>query len=206
MNCVLAFWSFQDGHLLEFLDSGLSLRRFGSVVAEFVDESLQMGSLGHLIIILALSSFTALFFGSVKGVEVGAFIIIEALRVLVNDVGCYLVQKGSIVGDDKERAWVGLEVAGEESDGGDVQHVGRFWEILASILGVSQEVQYHQVEAGLARRRVLLPRPVSSSNPRRRFWWHSAAFLLRSQDLLVCLQLEIRPCPTPFRKAWHEYR
>ena len=133
---VLAFWGFEHGHLLEFLDPRLRFRGFGSVVAEFVNEGLQMSTLGHLVFILAFGRLAALFFGSVEGVEVGAFVIIETLRVLVDYVGCYFIQEGSVVGDDEEGAGVRLEVAGEESDGGDVQHVGRFCKVSGSGSGV----------------------------------------------------------------------
>lgn len=206
VDCVLAFWGFKYRHLLKLLDPGLSFRRFSSVVAKLIDECLQMGTLAHLVFILAFGRLAALFFGSVEGVEVSAFIVVEAFRVLVNYVGCYFVQKGSVVGDDEEGAGVGLEIAGEEGDGGDIQHVGRFCELSASILGVLYEVVYHQGEAGLARRRALWPMPVSSSSLQRRFWWHSAASLLRSLDLPVYLQLETQPCPTPSQKALREYR
>lgn len=135
VDSVLAFWGFKYGHLLEFLDPRLSFRRLGSVVTEFVDECLQMGTLGHLVFILAFGRLAALFFGGVEGVEVRAFVIVEAFRMLVNYVGCYFVQKGSVMGDDEEGAWVRLEVAGEEGNGGNVQHIGRFYEISASFLG-----------------------------------------------------------------------
>ena len=108
MDCVLAFWGFKYGHLLKLLDPGLGFRRFGSIVAELVDKSLQMGTLGHLVFILAFGRLAALLFGSVEGVEIGAFIIVEAFRVLVDYVGCYFVQEGSVVGDDEEGAGVGL--------------------------------------------------------------------------------------------------
>ena len=134
MDGVLALWSLKYGHLFEFLDARLSFRGFGSVVAEFVDESLEMGTLGHLVFVLAFGRLATLFFGSVKGVKVGAFVVIEAFRVLVDYVGCHFVQEGSVVGDDEEGAGVGLQVAGQERDGRDVQHVGRFCEVSASIL------------------------------------------------------------------------
>ncbi len=87
-----------------------------------------MSTLGHLVFVLAFGCLAALLFGSVKGVEISALVIVKAFRVLVNYVGCNFVQKGSVVGDDEEGTGVGLKVAGEESDGGDIQHVGRFCE------------------------------------------------------------------------------
>ena len=120
MDGVLAFWGFQYGHLLEFLDPRLSFRRLGGVVAELVDESLQMSTLGHLVLILAFGRLAALFFGGVKGVEIGAFVIVKTLGVLVDDVGCYFIQESSVVGDDEEGAGIGLQVVGEESDGGNI--------------------------------------------------------------------------------------
>lgn len=132
---VLAFRGLQYGHLLEFLDPRLGFRRFGGVVAEFVDECLQVGSLGHLVLILAFGRLAALFFGSVEGVEVGTFVVVEAFRVLVYYIGRHFIQEGPVVGDDKEGAGVGLEVAREEGDGGHVQHVGWFCQVSASISG-----------------------------------------------------------------------
>ena len=136
MDRVLALWRLKHGHLFELLDARLGFRRFGSVVAEFVDERLQMGTLGHLVLILAFGRFATLFFGGVKGVEVGALVVIEAFGVLMNYVGCHFVQEGSVVGYDEEGAGIGLQVIREEGDGGDVQHVGRFCEVSASMLGV----------------------------------------------------------------------
>ena len=129
---VFAFWGFKHRHLFEFLDPRLGFRGFGSVVAEFVNECLQMSTLGHLVFILAFGRLAPLFFGSVKGVEISAFVIVETLRVLVDYVRRYFIQEGSVVGDDEKGAGVRLEVAGEESDGGDVQHVGRFCEVSVS--------------------------------------------------------------------------
>ena len=117
---VLAFWGFQYGHLLEFLDPRLSFRRLGGVVAKLVNECLQMSTLGHLVLILAFGRLAALFFGGVKGVEIGAFVIVKTLGVLVDDVGCYFIQESSVVGDDEEGAGIGLQVVGEESDGGNI--------------------------------------------------------------------------------------
>ena len=114
-----------------------------------------MGTLGHLVFILSFGRLASLLFGCVEGVEVGAFVIVEAFGVLVDYVGCYFVQKGSVMGDDEEGTGVGLEVAGEEGDGGDVQHVGRFCNVSACSLGVFQELFYRQGEAGPVRRRAL---------------------------------------------------
>ena len=88
---VLAFRGFQDGHLLELLDARLGFGRFGGVVAEFVDEGLQVGSLGHLVLVLAFGRLAALFFGGVEGVEVGAFVVVEAFGVLVDYIGGHFV-------------------------------------------------------------------------------------------------------------------
>lgn len=155
VHCVLAFGGFEDGHLLELFDPGLGFRRLGGVVAEFVDECLQVGTLGHLVLILTFGRLATLLFGCVEGVEVGAFVIVEAFGVLVDYVGCYFVQKGSVMGDDEEGTGVRLEVAGEEGDGGDVQHVRRFCDVSACILGLYQDLFYRQGEAGLVRRRAL---------------------------------------------------
>jgi len=65
---VDAFGGFQDGHLLEFLDAGLGFGGFGGVVAEFVDEGLEVGTLDHLVVVLALGGFAPFFFGGVEGI------------------------------------------------------------------------------------------------------------------------------------------
>ena len=120
MDGVLAFWRFKYGHFLKFFDPRLSLRRLGGVVAEFVNECLQMSTLGHLVLILAFGRLTAFFFGGVKGVEIGAFVIVKTLGVLMDDVGCYFIQESSVVGDDEEGAGIGLQVVRKESDGGNI--------------------------------------------------------------------------------------
>ena len=117
---VLAFWRFKYGHLLKFLDPRLSFRRLGGIVAELVNKCLQMSTLGHLVLILAFGRLAAFFFGGVKGVEIGTFVVVKTLGVLVDDVGCYFVQESSVVGDDEEGAGIGLQVVGEESDGGNI--------------------------------------------------------------------------------------
>ena len=203
---VLAFGGFKYGHLFKFLDPRLGFRRLGGVVAELVDECLQMSTLGHLVLILAFGRLAALFFGGVKGIEIGAFVVVKTLGVLVDDVGCYFVQESSVVGDDEEGAGIGLQVVGEESDGGNIQHVGRFCGVSASGLTAFKEMIYRQGEADLARKRGPWPVPASSSSLRRRSWWHSVAFLLRSPDLPVCLQHGTQPCPTPSQRALREYR
>ena len=129
---VLALGGFEDGHLLQLLDPGLGFRGFGGVVAELVDEGLQVRALGHLILVLAFRRLAAFFFRGVERVEIGALVIVQSLRVLVDYVGRYFVQKGSVVRDDEKGARVGLEVAGEKRNGGHVQHVGRFYHISAS--------------------------------------------------------------------------
>ena len=88
---VLAFRGFQDGHLFEFLDARLGFGGFGGVVAKLVDEGLQVGALGHLVLVLAFGRLAALFFGGVEGVEVGAFVVVEAFGVLVDYVGGHFV-------------------------------------------------------------------------------------------------------------------
>lgn len=63
---VDAFGGFQDGHLLEFLDAGLGFGGFGGVVAEFVDEGLEVGTLDHLVVVLAFGGFAPFFFGGIE--------------------------------------------------------------------------------------------------------------------------------------------
>lgn len=131
MDCVFTLRRLQHGHLFQFLNPALCFTTLGRVVAEFVNESLQMGALGHLIFVLALGGFSPFFFGGVELVEVGAFVVVEAFGVLVDYVGCDFIEEGAIVGDDEEGAGVGLEVGGEEGYGGHVQHVGGFWGLSA---------------------------------------------------------------------------
>ena len=111
---VFAFGGFEDGHLFEFLDAGLGFGRFGGVVAELVDEGLQVGTLGHLVLVLALGGFAALFFGGVEGVEVGALVIVETFGVLVDDIRGDFIEEGSVMGDNEEGGGVGLQIGGEE--------------------------------------------------------------------------------------------
>ena len=106
MHCVFAFWGFENGHFFEFLYSRLGFGGFGGVVTEFVDEGLEVGTLGHLVFVLAFSGFAAFFFCCVEGVEVGAFVVVEAFGVLVDYICCYFVEEGSIVGDYEEGRWV----------------------------------------------------------------------------------------------------
>ena len=110
MHCVFAFRGFEDRHFFEFLYSGLGFGGFGGVVAEFVNKGLEVGALGHLVFVLAFGGFAALFFCCVEGVEVGAFVIVEAFGVLVYYICCYFVEEGSVVGDYEESRRVGLEV------------------------------------------------------------------------------------------------
>ena len=109
---VFGFGGGEDGHFLELFDAGLGFGGFGGVVAEFVDEGLEVGALDGLVFVLADGGLAAFFFGGVEGVEVGAFVVVEALGVLVDDVGGDFVEEGSVVGDDEEGAGVGLEVGG----------------------------------------------------------------------------------------------
>ena len=102
VHCVFAFWGFENGHFFEFLYSGLGFGGFGGVVAKFVDEGLEVGALGHLVFVLAFSGFAALFFCCIEGVEVGAFIVVEAFGVLVDYVRCYFIEEGSVVRDYEE--------------------------------------------------------------------------------------------------------
>ncbi len=123
---VFALWRLQHGHFFQFLDPALGFTRLGSVVAEFVDEGLEVGAHGHLIFVLAFGRLTAFFLCGVEGVEVGAFVVVEAFGVLVNYVCGDFVEKCAVVGDDEESAGVGLEVGREEGYRGHVQHIGRF--------------------------------------------------------------------------------
>ncbi len=58
----------EDGHLFELLDPRLGFRGLGCVVAEFVDEGLQVGALCHLVLVLSLGRLSALFFGGIERV------------------------------------------------------------------------------------------------------------------------------------------
>ncbi|KAI6769066.1 hypothetical protein HG531_010170 [Fusarium graminearum] len=85
-----------------------------------------MGSLYHLVLVLSLGNLLALLLGGVEGVEVGSTVVIETLRVLVDDVGGDFVEERSVVRYDEDGTGVCLKVIGQESNGWDVQHVGRF--------------------------------------------------------------------------------
>ena len=106
VDLVFGLGGLEDGHLLELLDAGLGFGGFGGVVAEFVDEGLEVLALDHLVLVLAFRGLAALFLGGVEGVEVGAFVVVEALAVLVDDVGGYFVEEGTVMGDYQERAGV----------------------------------------------------------------------------------------------------
>ena len=79
---------------------------FGRVVSEFVDKRLKVGSLCHLLLVFALRRLTALLFGGVEGIKVGAFVVVETFRVLVDDVCGYLVEECSVVRDNEDCAGI----------------------------------------------------------------------------------------------------
>ena len=99
VDLVFGLGGLEDGHLLELLDAGLGFGGFGGVVAELVDEGLEVLALDHLVLVLAFGRLAALFLGGVEGVEVGAFVVVEPLAVLVDDVGGYFVEEGTVMGD-----------------------------------------------------------------------------------------------------------
>lgn len=168
VHCVFALWRFEDGHLFELFDAGLGFGGFGGVVAEFVDEGLEVGALAHLVFVLSFRGLAALFFRGVEGVEVGAFIVVESFGVLVDYICGDFVQEGSVVGDDEESRGVRLEVGGEEGDGGDVQHIGGFYQILAGFKMAFFRGFDHQAKGDLARKRELWLKPTSFSIRQRR--------------------------------------
>ena len=71
-----------------------------------------MGTLCHLVLVLPFGRLTTLFLCSVKGVEVGAFVVVETLGMLMNDVCGDFVEESSIVGYDEEGRGIGLEISG----------------------------------------------------------------------------------------------
>ena len=134
---VDTFGWFEDGHLFELLDAGLGFGRFGGVVAEFVDEGLEVGALDHLVVVFAFCGLAAFFFGGVKGVcewsvlyreseeerlkimwtslesvhtKIGALVVVQTLRMLVNDICCDLVEESSVMGDNKHGTGIRLEI------------------------------------------------------------------------------------------------
>ena len=131
MYCILTLWCFEHRHLLEFLDTRLRFTRLGGIVAKLVDKGLQVRALDHLVLVLTLRGLTTLFFGGVERVEVGALVVVEALRMLVDNIGGDFIEERTIVRNDEEGTRVGLEVGGEEGYGGYVQHVGGFYGELA---------------------------------------------------------------------------
>ena len=64
--------------------------------------------------------------GALEGLEIRALVVVETLRMLVDNVGGDFVEECSIVGDNEYGAWVGLQIFGEEGDGWHIQHVRRF--------------------------------------------------------------------------------
>lgn len=98
----------EDWHALQFLDAGLRFGTLCGVVAELVDERLQMSAFAHLLLVLSLRGLAALFFGRVERVEVCTFVVIETFRVLVNDVCGNFVQEGSVVRYNQDCAGVAL--------------------------------------------------------------------------------------------------
>ena len=131
------FRGFEDGHLFELLDAGLGFRRFSGVVAEFVDEGLEVGALDHLVVVFAFCGFAAFFFGGVEGVcewsvmyneseeerlktmwtplesvhtKIGALVVVQALRMLVDDICCDLIEESSVMGNDKHGTRIRLEI------------------------------------------------------------------------------------------------
>lgn len=60
--------------------------------------------------------------------EVSTPVVVQSLRVLVDNIRGDFVQECTIVGNDKNCARVSLKIIGKESNGRNVQHVRRFWE------------------------------------------------------------------------------
>lgn len=75
-----------------------------------------MRAFAHLLLVLALSSLAALFLGSVEGVEVCTFVVVQSLRVLVDDVGCDFVEESSVVGHDQDSTGIACQIVRQESD------------------------------------------------------------------------------------------
>ena len=68
VHSVCAFGGFEDGHFFEFLDARLGFGGFGGVVAELVDEGLEVGALDHLVVVFTFGGLATFFFGGVEGV------------------------------------------------------------------------------------------------------------------------------------------
>ena len=88
--------------------------------------TLQMRTHFHLLFVFSLSRLAPLFLGGVEGFEVGTLVVVESLRVLMNDVRCNLVQERPVVRYDQHSARIVLEVVCQECDRRNVQHVRRF--------------------------------------------------------------------------------
>ena len=137
MHCVDIFGWFEDGHLFELLDAGLGFGRFGGVVAELVDEGLEVRTLDHLVVVFAFCGFAAFFFGGVEGVcecsviykaseeerlkvmwiplesvhtKIGALVVVQTLGMLVDDICCDLIEEGPVMGNDKHGTRIRLEI------------------------------------------------------------------------------------------------
>lgn len=65
---VFGFWCFENRHFFELFNAGLGFGGLGGIVAELVDEGLEVSALAHLILVFAFGRFAAFFFGGVERV------------------------------------------------------------------------------------------------------------------------------------------
>src|ERR1700761_85491 len=96
VNDVLRLGWFEDWHLFQLLDSGLRLRRLGSIVSKLVNKCLQMGTLCHLVFIFAFGVLPPLFLCCIEGIEVGSLVVVQSLRVLMDNISCHLIEKSTV--------------------------------------------------------------------------------------------------------------
>lgn len=88
---------------------GAKQRKRQRLTSPSVDECLQMLPVLQLRFVFALLLLRALRLGGVELRKV-AFVVIQPLAVLVNDVRCDSVQESSVVRDDKKCTWPSLQV------------------------------------------------------------------------------------------------
>ena len=114
-------------HLFEHLDARLDLLGFGGLVAETLDEGLDLGDLallvgegGHLR--------GAPFLHEDDIVGIGGLIVVDAAGGYLDGAGGDVVEESAVVRDEDDGAGIGGEEGLEPLDGDDVEVVGRFVE------------------------------------------------------------------------------
>ena len=110
-------------HALEHLDAGLDLSGLGGLVAEALDESLD---LRHLSLLVGeLSQLTGATFTHLNHIfRVGAAVVVDTAGGDFDGAGSDIVEESAVVGDENHGAGVGREKVFEPLDRDDVEVVG----------------------------------------------------------------------------------